>query len=201
MLILTLAGWLPICSPHSLQVAWQATGQVSIQDGELPQNGQQAFAEFLDRVHAYVNLRDRLRDGIPPVHHKDKPEQIRTHQQLLAERIQKARKDAKESEVFTPGSKNAFRQEIEKVFSGKHARSVKKTLVQGEPVRLDLYINKAYPEKIPITTVPPTLLQHFPTLPKGLEYRVVGSDLILQDVESRLVVDIFRDAFPNAPPG
>jgi hypothetical protein len=72
--------------------------------------------------------------------------------------------------------------------------------VQGEPVKLDLYVNKPYPEKIPITTVPPTLLRHFPKLPKKIEYRIVGEDLVLQDTESHLVIDIFSDAIPNAPP-
>jgi len=65
---------------------------------------------------------------------------------------------------------------------------------------LDLYVNKPYPEKIPITTMPPTLLQRLPKLPKRIEYRVVGEDLVLEDMESRLVIDIFSGAFPNAPP-
>ena len=65
---------------------------------------------------------------------------------------------------------------------------------------MDLYVNKPYPEKIPITTMPPTLLQRLPKLPKRIEYRVVGEDLVLEDMESRLVIDIFSGAFPNAPP-
>jgi len=48
--------------------------------------------------------------------------------------------------------------------------------------------------------VPPTLLQHFPKLPKKIEYRIVGNDLVLEDTESHLVIDIFPGAFPNAPP-
>jgi len=158
------------------------------------------FTEFLDRIQAYANLRNSLREGIPRVHRKDKPEQIQKHQQLLAQRIQQARKDAMVGNVFTPDSKNTFRQVIRTVVSGERARDIDRTIVQGEPVKLALYVNKPYPQQIPVTTVPPSLLQGFPKLPKGIVYRVVGTDLVLQDVESNLVVDIFPDAFPNAPP-
>ena len=103
-------------------------------------------------------------------------------------------------DVFTPDSKNAFLQVIRTVFSGERARDIDRTIVQGEPVKLVLYVNKPYPQQIPVTTVPPSLLQGFPKLTKGIAYRVVGTDLVLQDVESNLVVDIFPDAFPNAPP-
>lgn len=89
---------------------------------------------------------------------------------------------------------------IERAYSGKHARKIEKTIVQGEPVKLDLYINKPYPAQMPITTVPPTLLQRFPRLPKKIEYRLVGDDLALQDTESRLVIDIFSGAFPKQAP-
>ena len=167
---------------------------------EKPSEQDKRFAEFVDGVRAYAKLRSNLRRGIPPVHRKDVPEQIEKHQQELAARIQEARKDAKKGDLFTPASKEAFRQVINSVFSGEQARTVSHTLVQGEPVRLELFVNKPYPQSIPVTTVPPTLLQRFPKLPKDLEYRVVGSSLVLHDVESRLIVDLFTDAFPNAPP-
>ena len=62
------------------------------------------FTEFLDCIQAYENLRNSLREGIPRVHRKDKPEQIQKHQQLLAQRIQQARKDAMVGDVFTAPS-------------------------------------------------------------------------------------------------
>jgi hypothetical protein len=33
-----------------------------------------------------------------------------------------------------------------------------------------------------------------PSLPEELEYRILGRDLVLLDVQARLVVDILRDA-------
>ena len=158
------------------------------------------FKEFLQRVNAYNKLRNSVHGGIPALGKKATAEEIQKHQATLAAKIEGARKEAQQGDIFTPDSQKAFRRAIDHALSGKHAKRIDRTIVQGEPVKLDLYVNKAYPEKIPVTTVPPTLLQHFPKLPKNIEYRIVGDDLVLEDTESRVVIDIFPSAFPNAPP-
>ena len=161
---------------------------------------QERFREFLDRVKEYDKLRNSLRSGIPAAGKRASAEEIKKHQEMLAEKIQEARKDAKPGDIFTADSKKAFRQAIDRAHSGTRAKTIDRTIVQGEPVKIDLFVNRAYPEKIPITTVPPTLLQHFPKLPKKIEYRIVGEDLVLEDTESNTVIDIFPGALPNAPP-
>jgi len=39
-------------------------------------------------------------------------------------------------------------------------------------------------------------LLDFPVLSKGLQYRIVGRDLVLLDSHTNLVVDVLRDAIP-----
>lgn len=165
-----------------------------------PHGKQARFREFLEKVSEYEKLRAAARSGVPVAGKKATAEAIEKHKTGLAEKIQEARKAAKPGDIFTPDSQKVFRTAIDKAHSGKRAAKIDRTIVQGEPVKLDLYVNKPYPEKIPITTVPPTLLQHFPKLPKKIEYRVVGDDLVLLDTEANLVIDIFPGAFPNAPP-
>jgi hypothetical protein len=46
--------------------------------------------------------------------------------------------------------------------------------------------------------MPPTLLQKLPKLPKELEYRIVGHNLVLLDTEPNLVVDVLSNAIPAA---
>jgi len=58
-------------------------------------------------------------------------------------------------------------------------------------------VNKAYPDTLPYTTVPPTLLQKFPKLPDEVAYRIVGRDLVLVDVKANLVVDLISEVFPK----
>jgi hypothetical protein len=52
-----------------------------------------------------------------------------------------------------------------------------------------LKVNARYPEAAPLPTVPPNLLASLPPLPKDLEYRIVGNDLILRDVHANVIID------------
>ena len=44
--------------------------------------------------------------------------------------------------------------------------------------------------------MPPSLLMALPQLPRELDYRIVGRDLVLHDVNADLVVDIIPNALP-----
>jgi hypothetical protein len=45
--------------------------------------------------------------------------------------------------------------------------------------------------------MPGCLLEVLPALPQGLQYRLVGRDLILLDLDANLVVDILPEALPR----
>jgi len=62
---------------------------------------------------------------------------------------------------------------------------------------MDLQINQSYPENLPFQSTPPTLLLNLPELPKGLEYRILGRELVLRDSDANIIVDYV----PNALPG
>ena len=69
---------------------------------------------------------------------------------------------------------------------------------QGAPPKaFHLKVNEVYPDGVPHTSVPPTLLQKLPKLPDELEYCVLGRDLILLDVRASLVVDLLREIVPQ----
>ncbi len=53
-----------------------------------------------------------------------------------------------------------------------------------------------YPPTLPLATFPANLLKALPELPKELEYRMVGRDLILRDVTGNVIVDILSNVFP-----
>jgi hypothetical protein len=184
----------------SAAIAVHAQLQAEARQEKSSGGKQEQFKEFLDRVNEYEKLRNSVRGEIPAADKKATAEQIQKHQELLAAKVQIGRKNARPGDVFTPASQKAFREAIDNAHSGASAKRIDRTIAQGEPVKVELYVNKLYPERIPVTTVPPTLLQHFPKLPKKIEYRIVGEDLVLEDTESRLVIDIFQGAFPNAPP-
>jgi hypothetical protein len=80
---------------------------------------------------------------------------------------------------------------------GANAANVRRTIRQGEPLTgVHLTVNGAYPEHLPSTTVPPTMLLRLPRLPDKLAYRIVDHDFVLQDTEARLVIDLIPGALP-----
>src|SRR5919107_963387 len=66
-----------------------------------------ALAGFLDRVNQYVELHKKLEDALPHLSKESTPQQINTHQRALGEQIQKARRDAKAGDIFTPDAQVA----------------------------------------------------------------------------------------------
>ena len=62
----------------------------------------------------------------------------------------------------------------------------------GKPVVLK--VNAMYPPDTPLPTTPPQVLMNLPKLPEQLEYRIVGKNLIIRDVEANIIVDFVPNA-------
>ena len=151
------------------------------------------FDDFTQRVQQYM----KLRKALPNEHTTKRQEQIVDRRHSIADAIREARPAAKQGDIFTPESSEQFLKVIRGTLQGSNAANVRKTIRQGEPVMgVHLVVNGAYPEHLPSTTVPPTLLLRLPRLPDKLAYRIVDHDFVLQDTEARLVVDLIPGALP-----
>ena len=118
-----------------------------------------AFRDFTQRVQQYV----KLRKALPQQRTTKRQEEIVDRRHALAQEIRESRPDAKQGDIFTPEVSEEFRRVIRSTFQGPNAPNVRKTIRQGEPVEgLHLSVNGAYPENLPLTTVPPTLLLRLP---------------------------------------
>jgi hypothetical protein len=149
-----------------------------------------AFREFTERVQAYLSLRKTL----PRERTTKRTEEIADRRLALAQAIRELRAGAKQGDIFTAAVSEEFLGVIRNTLQGS---AVRRTIRQGEPVpNLHLTVNGAYPEHLPLTTVPPTLLVRLPQLPERMAYRIVGHDFVLQDTEARLVIDIIPGALP-----
>ena len=81
---------------------------------------------------------------------------------------------------------------------GKDGAKIRASLRNAEPVKdLPLKANDVYPQKAPKQSMPPSLLMALPPLPKELDYRIVGRDLVLHDVDTDLVVDFIPGVLPD----
>lgn len=173
-------------------------GQAAVSPSKEAKNAA-GFKEFMDRVQAYVNLHKSIESSLPALKLTDQPEKIANHQQALAQKIRVARRHARRGDIFSEEARKAFRRTVHEEFGGPHGHGARTTIRQGEPLKtIRLHVNEPYPDGVPHTTLPPTLLLKFPKLPDQVAYRIVVRDLILLDAEANLVIDRIPDIFPEA---
>jgi hypothetical protein len=152
-----------------------------------------AFREFTEGVQQYL----KLQKAMPRLRTTKQRKEIVERRRALAQKIRETRSNAKPGDIFTPEASEEFRRVIRSAFQGPNAPNVRKTIRQGEPVRgWHLSVNGDYPEHLPLTTVPPTLLLRLPQLPPEVAYRIIGHDFVLEDTEARLIVDFIPGALP-----
>jgi hypothetical protein len=156
-----------------------------------------SFKAFSQRVDEFVRLHNSVEGTLPKLKPTDLPEMITAHQQALARKIREARPGAQRGDIFTGKASEAFRHTVRGQFQSPGATNARATIRQGDPVKaVRLRVNQSYPDGLPYTTVPPTLLLKLPNLPGEVAYRIVGRDLVLLDVKANLVVDWIPEVFP-----
>lgn len=184
---------LVLCSPQN-EMTTQAQQTVSAKDQTEVAEG---FKTFLKNVDGYVKLHKSVEATLPSIKPTDLPELIYAHQLALARKIREARPNAKQGDIFTEDGEKAFRFTIKHELSGPQGPKARATIRQGEPLTtIHLKVNEPYPDGVPLTTVPPSLLLKFPKLPDQVAYRIVGGDLLLLDVAANLVVDRIPEVTP-----
>jgi hypothetical protein len=156
-----------------------------------------ALAAFLERVNQYATLHQKLENSLPHLSKESTPQQVDTHQRALAKLIQDARQSAKQGDIFTPDAQSVIRKLVGNVFSGPEGADLKASVMDENPGVPNLKVNSRYPDEIPVSTIPPQLLQTLPKLPEEMEYRFVGNNLILMDTHAHTVADFVSDTFPK----
>lgn len=174
-----------------------AAGPVTRKAEEAGKNVPAAILEdFKDRVDGYMDVRQRAAKRAPALKETDDPARIQAAQHGRADAIRALRAGAKAGDIFTPEIRHTFRQLLAPELEGEEGRETKQVLRDDAPApgAVPLDVNATYPEGAPLPTVPATLLTNLPTLPKGLEYRIIGKDLVLLDSDANLIVDYIRNA-------
>ena len=156
----------------------------------------QVIGEFQEQVTKYVKLHDQAAAKLPRLKPTDLVDVITNHEKNLAESIRQLRPNAKQGDIFTPSVVTEFRRLVKIASHGSKSTSIRGSLLHAEPVNINIHVNDTYPPSIPRQSTPPALLLNFPALPKQLEYRVNGQDLILLDTGASLVVDIAHNVIP-----
>ncbi len=180
--------WKPLSSLTALTLLF--AGAVHSQSAPVDM---QPYGDFSEKITAYV----KLHQNMPSLRPKRQRKQIVDTRAALRAKIRQARSTARQGDIFTPLAAEEFRRVIHTVFTGAGAAAVRDTVKDPESVKgWRLTVNGDYPEDLPVTTVPPTLLLRLPTLPPEVTYRIIGRDFVLQDKEARLVIDFIPGALP-----
>lgn len=156
-----------------------------------------AQAEFTAKVDEYIALHKNLEQGLARIPQDAKREVLFERQQVLLKRMQAARKDAKQGEIFTPKMQEYIRRTMAKLFAGPAGGQLRASIMDENPVSVKLRVNMPYPTEVPLSTMPPTVLASLPKMPEVLEYRFIGDDLILLDTLAQLIADFVPQALPK----
>ena len=155
-----------------------------------------AVKEFQDRINNYLSAKKKQDIAKKPT---DSPGKLAQEKQQTAEKTQAARPEAQRGDIFTPAVTAYFKKQIKGTLRGPNGDKVRASLRHAEPLpNVQLQVNAKYPSNLPLQSTPPTLLMNLPPLPKELQYRIVGSTLVLYDMSSGLVVDFIPGAVPAA---
>jgi hypothetical protein len=154
------------------------------------------IAEFENRVTTYLELRNKLEDTLKDVPKQTDPTSADRHQRALEKLVQTTRKSAKAGDIFVPEMQQLVRRLLRPIFAGTSGKQMRDEIHDNEyKGNAPLKVNARYPDEVPLSTMPPQVLQALPKLPDELEYRFITTNLILFDPHAHIVVDYMPRAY------
>jgi hypothetical protein len=166
--------------------------------GPLTDADAAALATMNDRLKDYIALHTKLEATLPKLPTDATPIQIDKNQRELEEKVRQARSGAKQGDIFTPEAQPVILRLMAAVFGGPDGAKLKASIMDENPVGTKVSVNARYPDTVPVSTVPPQILQTLPKLSEDLEYRFVGENLIILDSHAHVIADYIPDVFPKA---
>ena len=148
---------------------------------------------FVSRVEAYARLHQRLERPLSAFGASADPLSRLVNRAYLASAIRAARSRARQGDIFTSDVADVFRARLADALSTLETDA----LVALPPAATAIQVNEPLREEASASR-PPVLLEALPPLPGGIEYWILGSDLVLWDAQADLVIDVLPAAF-HAP--
>lgn len=152
------------------------------------------IGDFKERLAKYQTVSDTLRGEVFPSNSEIKADEIHKRQKELARRIVEALPGWQQGNIFTPEIASLIRSRLAEALKGTDGANVRGAIFDDAPPPQKIVVMTEYPSGAPVATVPAQILELLPVLPKELEYRFVGTDLILFDVSAYLMVDVVQNA-------
>ena len=156
-----------------------------------------AINQFDAAIAKYLALRKKLLGEVPgPVPESTAPK-LTQASDALAAAIQRSRPKARPGDLFMPEVTKVIKRRVVDAVQKDNLAPVLAAIDDEEAGPKTPSIHMRFPAAAPLATMPPSLLAVLPTLPKELEYRIIGNYLILRDVDAALIVDVIPDVVPR----
>lgn len=177
-------------SPGAAPPTERVVGPLSTEDAA-------ALATMNARLKEYVELHSKLERTLPKLPDDATPQQIDRNQRQLEQLVRDARRTAKQGDLFTPEARPVIKRLLATVFGGPEGKQLKDSIMDENPVGVRVTVNGRYPDTVPVSTVPPQVLQTLPKLSEDMEYRFIGDRLILLDAHAHVIADFIDHALPG----
>ena len=172
------------------------TASMHLSDVALSASEHRAAEDFQSRVRQYRALQEKLVATLPKLPTRATPEQVDENQRALGALIQSERAGAKRGELLTPEMQALVKRIMAAVLSGADGKTIKASIMDENPGVPNLRVNDRFPDTVPLSTMPPQVLEPLPKLDEEMEYRFLGQRLVLLDTHAHIVVDYTEDVLP-----
>lgn len=158
-----------------------------------------ALQQWTLNVEGYLAIRQQAVRVAPRPRIVSDPTAFLTQGAALAVEIRARRAGARVGDLFTTEVGRTFRKQIARALTD-HQIAVADLLAdlrsETMPGAPRPAVNERFAWQLG-AAMPPCVLAALPELPKELQYRFVGRDLILIDLDANLVIDILPGALPR----
>ena len=164
-----------------------------------PSEDSAALQHWTLNIEDYLAIREQAARAAPPPRFPMSAAELLRAEAAFAAEIRARRTGAHVGDMFTSDVQRTFRKVIARTLTDHQivAGDLAATLLADVlPGSASPAVNQRFPWQLG-SAMPACLLAALPELPKGIQYRLVGRDLILLDLDANLVIDILREALPR----
>jgi hypothetical protein len=156
-----------------------------------------AIKQFDDAIAKYIALRRKLRSEVSGPVKNSSSSQLTNASDALAGAITRGRQDAQVGSIFGAPVAAIIKRRIAAAVRTEKLVPVLAAIDDEGKANVSPKIHLRLPVSAQMATMPPSLLEVLPPLPKELEYRILGRYLIVRDVDASLILDYIPAAVPR----
>jgi hypothetical protein len=147
---------------------------------------------FQRSIDDYMALRREVAGRLPPLEVTPTPLRLQQAVAALAAELRQRRAAAESGDIFTPDVRMVVVARLRRAFEVRDCAEAVHGQMNEDAHGQRLVVGATFSWKA-ATATPSCVLSVLPTLPDELQYRFVGSDLAIVDVDADLIVDVLMD--------